>query len=459
MGAQLSFLPTFHPISFNRKENFKMACRITTYLLLILLLISSGVWSRVSARTFDRIIAYVNDDVVTKRELDVLVNQRAMELQQVYRFSEREALNEAERQRPELLDRLIRQMLLLEAALTLKVTVGDVEIEQYIQDFKKRYNIETDAEFEKQLNREGMTLVAFREQSERNLKAEKLVMGRIVPRLQVRESEIQKFFEENRDQLPTKTDRVHLRHIFVAFKPNQDDRDAALKKVNDALNEITTGGAKFEELAQRYTPKENPSSQAGILIEATTEELKRFPEIFQDVLANLEVGTFSEPVEGNEGLYVFTVEIKTDTTIAFRYLIVPLTPSAQAIQEAREQIVEVFKKLENGEDFNALAAAHSDDTETRDNGGDLGIRSLTELNPKTRGTIEALAVGTYSQPHETESGLHIFKVDERNSPSLSEVEKQQITSILRQQRFQEEWDAYTNKLLENAYVRIELKDF
>jgi len=436
-----------------------MACRITTYLILILLLISGGAPSRVSARTFDRIIAYVNDDVVTKRELDVLVNQRAMELQQVYRFSEREALNEAERQRSELLDRLIRQMLLLEAALTLKVTVSDVEIEQYVQDFKKRYKIETDEEFKKQLNREGMTLVAFREQSERNLKAEKLVMGRIVPRLQVRESEIQKFFEENRDQLPTKTDKVHLRHIFIAFKPNQADRDAAFETINKALEEITTDGTKFEELAKRYTSKQNPSSQAGILIEATTEELKRFPEIFQDVLANLEAGKFSKPVEGNEGLYVFTVETKTDRMIAFRYLIVPLTPSAQAMQEARERIVEVFKNLENGEDFNALAESYSDDTETRENGGDLGVRSLRELNPTTRKIIEALEPDIYSQPHETESGLHIFKVDERNSPSLSETEKQQITSILRQQRFQEEWDAYTNKLLENAYVRIELKDF
>ena len=435
-----------------------MACRTTACLTLILLLIIGGVQSS-TARTFDKIIAYVNDDVVTKRELDVLVNQRAMELQQVYRFSEREALNKAERQRPELLDRLIRQMLLLEAALTLKVTVSDVEIEQYIQDFKKRYKIETDEEFKKQLNREGMTLVAFREQSERTLKAEKLVMGRIVPRLQVREREIQEFFEENRDQLPTKTDKVHLRHIFVAFKPNQADRDAAFETVQKLLDEITTGRATFEEVARRYTSKENPSSQAGILIEATTEELTRFPKIFQDVLKNLETGTFSEPVEGNEGLYVFTIAMKTDQMIAFRYLIVPLTPSAEAIQEARERIVEVFKKLENGEDFNALAAAHSDDTETRDNGGDLGIRSLTELNPKTRTTIEALEPDTYSQPHETESGLHIFKVDERNSPSLSEVEKQQITAILRQQRFQEEWDAYTNKLLENAYIRIELKDF
>ena len=423
------------------------------YLTLIVFLISGGI-SSVYARTFDRIVAYVNDDVVTKRELDVLVKQRAMELQQVYRFSEREALNEAERQRAELLDRLIRQMLLLEAALTLRITVSETEVEQYIKDFKDKYQIETDEEFKRQLNREGMTLVAFREQSERNLKTEKLVMGRIVPRLQIRDSEIQKFFEENRDQLSTKVDKVHLKHIFIAFKPNQADRDAAYENVRNALNEIKTEAAKFEEVAQRY----DTSKQAGTLIEASTEELSKFPKIFQDSLTNLAVGALSEPIEGDRGLYIFTVEKKTNEMIEFRYFIVPLVPSQSAIQETRKHADEIYAKLEAGEDFSKLTLAHSDDDETRENGGDLGVRSLSELNPKTRAVVEPLASGGYSQPYETELGLHIFKVDERDSPGLTEAEKSQITVILRQQRFQEEWDAYTNKLLENAYVKINLKE-
>ena len=432
---------------------YKAAAYLTICLLLII-----GALTTATARTFDKIVAYVNDDIVTKRELDVLVNQRAVELQQVYRFNEREARNEAEQQRPELLDRLIRQMLLLEAALTLKVTVNDVEVEQYVQEFKKRYQIETDAEFKEQLNREGMTLVAFREQAERNLKAEKLVMGRIVPRLQVRDSEIQKFFEENRDQLPVKADKIHLRHIFIAFEPTQADRDTAYSNVENARNEISTNGADFEEFAKRYTTKQNPTSQAGILIEATSEELDRFPEIFQNVLTNLAAGEMSEPIEGNEGIYLFRVETKDDKIIAFRYLIVPLEISQEAIQASRERSVEIFKKLENGEDFNTLAATYSDDAATQENGGYLGVRSLTDLNQQTRKIIEPLAAGAYSNPHETESGLHIFKVDERNTPDLTDAEKQQITSILRQQRFQEEWDAYTNSLISNAYIEIKLKE-
>ncbi len=431
--------------------------KTAAYLTICLILMTCGLTSA-TARTFDKIVAYVNDDIVTKRELDILVNQRAVELQQVYRFSEREARSEAERQRGELLDRLIRQMLLLEAALTLKITVNDAEVEQYIQEFKNRYQIETDQEFKEQLNKEGMTLFAFREQAERNLKAEKLVMGRIVPRLQVRDSEIQKFFEENRDQLPVKADNVEMRHIFIAFEPTQADRDTAYSNVEKARNEISADGADFEEIAKRYASKQNPTSQAGILIEATTEELSRFPDIFQGVLTELAAGEVSEPVEGNEGLYLFKVEAKDVKMIAFRYLIVPLEISSEAMQVARQRSVEIFKKLENGEDFNTLSKTASDDAETRENGGYLGVRSLAELNPKTRRIIESLAAGAYSNPHETESGLHIFKVDERNSPDLTDAEKQQIISILRQQRFQEEWNAYTDSLISNAYIEIKLKE-
>ena len=169
--------------------------KIIMSVLLILLLIFSSVTPGI-AKIFDKIIAYVNDDVITKRRLDIVVKQHAFELQQSHRFSESEALKEAEKQRGELLDRLIRQMLLLEAALTLKIQVADVEVQEQIQKFKTQYQIPSDEEFKKLLNRDGMTIVAFREQIQRNMMTEKLVMGRILPRLQVRDSDVQKFFEE-----------------------------------------------------------------------------------------------------------------------------------------------------------------------------------------------------------------------------------------------------------------------
>ncbi|MDE0315832.1 MAG: peptidylprolyl isomerase [Candidatus Poribacteria bacterium] len=423
------------------------------FLLLITVLICSSL-TPTHARIFDKIIAYVNDDVITKRRLDTLVREYAFELQQVHRYTESEALKEAEKQRAELLDRLIRQKLLLEAALTLKIQVSDAEIENHIQDFRTKFQISSDEEFKKLLNRDGLTIVAYRERIQRDLMAEKLVMGRILPRLQVRDSEIQKFYEENRDQLPTKTDRISLRQIFIAFKPTEKDKKVTADTVNQALEEIRSDKTRFVDVARRITSEDNPDSQAGSLIETTPAEILTYPAAFLNVLAKLKAGEVSDPIETEAGFHVFMIETRTDEKIMFRHLIVPFPFSEEALQAAREQAVQIYKKLDAGEKFDVLAKEHSDDMETREKGGDLGVRILTELDPKTRKVIESLEVGKHSEPFETEIGLYIYKVDERKMPELTQQEKQQIIVILRQQLFEKEWTTYTDSLLENAYIKI-----
>ena len=417
---------------------------------ILFILLLTNITSYSTARVIDRIIAFVNDDIITQRRLDILVNQRAFELQQVYRFSEVEAQQEAEKQRSELLDRLIRQMLLLEAALTLKIQVSDSDIEKQIQDFKNKYNIPTDEEFTKLLNRDGLTFESFREQIQRNLMTEKLVMGRIIPRLQVRDSDVQKFIEENQDQLPTKAEKIHLRHIFMAFKPTEEDKNAASDKANKILEEINADKSQFEKIAQRITSNEN----AGTIIETSPAELLKFSNEFLTTLSKLEQGHISKPVESNDGIHIFMVESRTEDKIFFRYLTIDYPISEPAIKDTREKSVEIIKKLQNGEDFKTLATQHSDDKETNTKGGDLGIIMLTELTPKKRNVIRTLDVGKYSDPIETERGIHIYHVDDRITPELTAEEKQQIVGILRQQLFEKEWTAYTDSLLENAYIKI-----
>ena len=278
-------------------------------------------------------------------------------------------------------------------------------------------------------------------------------MQRILPRLQVRDSDIQKFFEENRSELPTKTDTVHLRHIFVAFKPSEADRKLALEKIDAILRDLETG-KDFEELAQRHANDEHRNAGVGGLNELPIAEMDNLSATFRDTLSELNAGEISEPVEGNDGFYLFKVERKDDQTIAFRHLVVSLKPSEQAIEDAHERADSLLQRLNQGEDFNALAQQYSDDSQTKANSGDLGIRSLSELNPETRKIIEGLAIGAHSTPIKTTYGVHIFKIDSRTAPELSDVEKNQIRMMLRQQKFQEEWQIYTDLLKENSFIKI-----
>ena len=324
---------------------------------------------------FDQIIAYVNDEVITNWELENLVKQRALELSQIHHFSKREANEQAQQERHELLDRLIRQMLLVETALTLKVEITDEELEIYIKTFKQRAQIKTQEEFVKQLKAEGFTWPAFREQSKRNLMAERLLEGRIFPRLQVRDSDVLTFFEENRDRFTTKSDNLKLRHILIAFKPSEADRQEALEKADAAL-QAAKGGADFEELAKRYSKGPRKDLEPGSAIELTLDKIDKLPKPFRESLPALNENDISEPIEDKNEIYIFKVERKTAQIVEFRYLVIRLAVGEEALRAAQERADLVYQKLIQGEDFNTLASRYSDDTLTRANDGDLGSHSL-----------------------------------------------------------------------------------
>lgn len=429
-----------------------VCCAVFISILLIVCVVDST-----RSRTFDQIVAYVNDEVVTNWELENLVRQRALELIQIHNFSKREATEKAQQERQELLDRLIRQMLLVETALTLKVEITDQELEMYIKTFKQRAKIETHEEFVKQLKAEGFTEPAFREQSKRNLMAERLLERRIFPRLQVRNSDVLEFFEKNRDRFTTKSDNLQLRHILIAFKPSETDREQALKKADIAF-QAAKDGADFEALAKRYSKGGRRDLKPGPTIKLALAEIDKLPKPFRESLHMLNENEIGNPVEGKNEIYIFKVERKTDQTVEFRYLVIRLTVGEEAIQTAQERADLVYQKLIQGEDFNALASRYSDDTQTKANGGDLGSQSLYELTPETRKAVEKLKAGEFQAPVKMKVGFHIFKVDGRTPPELNDVEKDQIRSMLRQQKFEEEWKVYTDMLLENAYVKIKPLD-
>ena len=69
----------------------------------LMIVIFASLIQIVHGRTFDRIIGFVNDEVITAWEIEALVKQRAMELQRFYSFSEQEARQQAGKDRPNYL--------------------------------------------------------------------------------------------------------------------------------------------------------------------------------------------------------------------------------------------------------------------------------------------------------------------------------------------------------------------
>ena len=102
---------------------------------------------------------------------------------------------------------------------------------------------------------------------------------------------------------------------------------------------------------------------------------------------------------------------------------VPMRPGQKDITEAEAQAKaqELHKKLVAGEDFEALARAESDDTQSGAAGGDLGTFRHNQMVPAFDEVAFKLKPGELSEPLKTQFGYHLIRVDSRQSPTFDEA--------------------------------------
>ncbi len=78
----------------------------------------------------------------------------------------------------------------------------------------------------------------------------------------------------------------------------------------------------------------------------------------------------------------------------------------------------VQEKLAAGEDFSELAKASSDDVGSASYGGELGFTQGDTFPQEMESAIAALAVGTISEPVESDAGVHLIKLEERRDGQM-----------------------------------------
>src|SRR5512136_421186 len=114
------------------------------------------------SRTVDRIIAQVNDDIITLSDLNREMAEVRQELATKYAGDQLE--QETRKAEKSVLDDLIRQKLMLQKAAELGFGANvDLQVTSAIENIRKQNNIKDMQEFERALAQQGMTLVGFRE--------------------------------------------------------------------------------------------------------------------------------------------------------------------------------------------------------------------------------------------------------------------------------------------------------
>lgn len=111
-------------------------------------------------------------------------------------------------------------------------------------------------------------------------------------------------------------------------------------------------------------------------------------------------------------------------------------PTDSAVVEAEEKAKAAIKRLQNGEKFDVVARAVSDDAQTAPNGGALGWFKSGAVEPTFEAAALALKKGEFTtEPVRTYFGFHVIllnDVEESNLRPLAEV-KEAVETTLRQE--------------------------
>ena len=158
-------------------------------------------------------------------------------------------------------------------------------------------------------------------------------------------------------------------------------------------------------------------------------------EIEQALLMNKEVGSrVSVPDEAVQRYYeAHREDYATPDQVRIRHIFLPLSPGAGADEELKmSTLMETLHgRAVRGEDFAILASTYSLGPGA-DQGGDLGFFERGQMDSDIERIAFSIPEGAISQPFLTPAGVHLIKVEERDTEGvkpLAEVQEEIRTQL------------------------------
>jgi len=197
-----------------------------------------------AAEVVDRIVAVVNDEIITMSELDQA--SRAFMMQSGIKAQGRDAAS----LKRQILEGLIDQKLARAEAKKRGIEPTSKEVDQALEQFKKRNHISDDAALNQGLAQADLTLAQLRQQISDQLSQERLFTAAVGDKGMVTDGEVRRFYEEH---VKEESGRVQLRLIKMPFPPGatQAQKDELQKKAETIAREAMQG-TSFQALAEKF---------------------------------------------------------------------------------------------------------------------------------------------------------------------------------------------------------------
>ena len=432
-----------------------MLCRLTTprersvlALLSVPLLALCVLPSLGSARieVLDQVVAIVDDDIILASELQERVQgvRSTMESRGVEVPSDDVLIRET-------LDRLILDSIQLQLANRYGVRIPDQQLDEAMTRLARQNGL-TLEQFRIALEQSGQSYAAAREGLRDDLAIQRVQQGNVMRNINISEQEIDNFLTTEEGEAMTQPE-YQVVQALLSISRGEDAAEIVAKEayVNEVLSNIQSG-QPFEQAVSGTEPYAFTGGDLG------WRKLGDIPSMFADTVPTLTVGEVAK-VRSSSGLHLVYLadaiggeQLVRQTDV--RHILVKPTEVLNE-QAAEDLVVESKARIEGGEDFGELARQYSDDIGSATEGGNLGWTNPGQMVPEFEATMAGTAEGSISQPFRSEFGWHILEVKARRDKDFSgEVRRNQVAGYIRDQKYQEELDAWLRKIREEAFVDI-----
>ena len=231
----------------------------------------------------DGVVAIVNNDVVTQKDLNDSVN--FMRMQMSAQYSEQEVEDRIKEMLPGLISRLIEDRLILQAAYKENIIVDPHRIKARVEEMKKGYS--TEADFKNALVTQGLTLADIELKIKEQLLMWEIIGQKIKSKIVVTPQEVTDYYYAHQQDFKKSEQRL-TRFLII------EDPDLA-KKIEKRINRYKD----LDTLAKAY------SLEVTDLGWMTREQLN---EEIADIVFDLQVGRLLSFLNSNKNFYIFEVK-------------------------------------------------------------------------------------------------------------------------------------------------------
>ena len=394
----------------------------------------------------DQVVAIVDDDIILASELQERIEgvRATMESRGVEAPPDDVIVRET-------LDRLILDSIQLQLANRYGVRIPDQQLDEAMTRLARQNGLTLD-QFRVAVEQAGQNYAAMREDLREDLAIQRVQQGNVMRNINISQQEIDNFLATEEGEEMTQPEYRVIQALLTTSRGEAATEIAAKEAYVDSVLERIESGTAFEEAVGGIEPYAFTGGDLG------WRKLGDIPSMFAAVVPDLSIGEVAK-VRSTSGFHLVYLadalggERLVRQTDVRHILIKPTEVLSDAAAE--ELAGSLVERVRGGEDFGALARQYSDDIGSAAEGGELGWTNPGQMVPEFEAAMASANEGEVTEPFRSEFGWHILEVKGRRDKDFSgDIQRNQVANYIREQKYQEELDAWLRKIREEAFVDI-----